>query len=146
DLGPPLDPNDLDGERKSLTNRIPRETDAAQKIWLRVCLMHLDPAAIKANMPLLVKELSNPRLRVTAAEAIGTMGKESKSCLDELRKGINLDNTPENLPFVSMCMWAASQAKGEAKSLLPDIQKWKTHKEEVVRNYAMDAEKRILTP
>jgi HEAT repeat protein len=143
-LGPPLEPADLDGERKSILNRLPRENDPVQKIWLRVCLMRLDPTAIKANMPLIVKELSNPKLRVTAAEAIGVMGKEAKGCLDELKKGVNSEDKPENLPFIVMCMWAASQAKGEAQSMLPDVQKWKAHKEEIVRNYATDAEKRIM--
>ena len=138
-LGPPAEPADLDGERKSLMNRIPGENDPAQKIWLRVLLMRLDPSAIKVNMPLVVKELSNSKLRGTAAEALGMMGKEAKVALADLQKGVNSLYALENLPFVAMCIWALCQLEGDALPALDDIKKWVTHKDPAVKNFAQEA-------
>lgn len=144
-LGAPYDPSDLEGERKSVANRLGggRETDPVQKLWLRVLLMRLDPSTIKANMPILIKELSNPKLRSNAAECLGLLGKEAKVALPELQKGVNLPDVPENLPFVCMCMWSVSQLEGDALPVLEDIKKWLNHKDQTVKNFAQDAVNRI---
>jgi len=145
-LGPPYEPSDLDGVRKSVANRIPRETDAVQKMWLRVLLMRSDwtnTTTIKANMALLVKEMSNPKLRANAAECIGMMGREAKVALAELQSGVNSVDAPENLPFVYMCIWALGQLEGDALPALEDIKKWQNHKDNAIKSAVTEAVKRI---
>jgi len=143
DLGPPAEPADVDGVRKSVANRIPRENDPVQKMWLRVLLMRTDLTTVKANMPLIVKEMSNAKLRTNAAECIGMMGREAKVALPELQSGVNSVDAPENLPFVYMCIWALGQLEGDALPALEDIKKWQNHKDEAIKSAVREAVKRI---
>jgi hypothetical protein len=144
-LGPPRFVEDWDKEKAALVARLAKETVPAQKMWLRVCLMRMDPTMIKPNMPLVTSELNNPKIRVAAAEAIGMMGHEGKVCVKELTAGVKNVEDPENWAFAAMCMWALAQMESDAFPALGDIQKLLKHTNGDLRVYAEYAQKKITT-
>ena len=101
----------------------------ASRIWERI--QGLGAPEPQPEQPAKPKAERNPKGNAKVAKG-------------ELQSGINLPDTPDNLPYIAMCMWAVSQLRADAKDCLPDIQKWKIHKDETLKSYANDAEKRIL--
>src|SRR5207253_371145 len=97
-LGRPGNPTDLEKEKNSIAIRLKDERDPALKIWLSVLQLRLDPVQGKALLPAVAKELSNPKYRVVAAEALGTLGKDAKPYITDLINGVKSDDKPENYP------------------------------------------------
>jgi HEAT repeat protein len=145
-VGPPAMPADWDVERKAVTARIPREPDPVTKLWLRVLLMRLTPSDDKRQrdeqLTAIGRGLDDPRIRTSAAYALGSMGKFASSQIFALRDALK-DGKQEDLAFAAMCLWAIGQMGPDAKGAEAEVRKYTMHNNETIKNYANDALSRI---
>jgi HEAT repeat protein len=138
-LGPPIDAKVSAELQRVLLSRLKAENEKALQIWLRVCLMRLDPSLLtEENITFISKLLKDPKLRIAAAEALGYMGKAVKSRLFDLVEGLKSDK-PEDLPFVAMCLSAIAGMGTDAKPAIPDLERLAAHKDEFIKANAKQA-------
>ena len=143
-LGNPSEPADQESEKRILLERIIKEPDRTLVIWLRLCLMRLDAKLINpANLNPIADALTSTdiRLRSTAAEALGMMGKDANAKAGNLREGLKFatSDKPEDVDFMVKCLWAIGQMGKDADFMINDIKPLTEHKYDIVKAYAKDA-------
>jgi hypothetical protein len=130
--------------RADLDSVLTREKDKSVLLWTRTCILENDPNGVKGNEAMLdavAKVLQPPETtlgKLEACQALGLIGDDAKSKLDDL---LNLINNPKEEPVVvAAAVAAVSTMKSQAKITLPIVDKLKFgHPSEDVRKVAQEA-------
>lgn len=147
-LGPPVAPEDLAKEKEILTKRIVAEPDIVLAMWLRVCLMRLDPVLVtNKNLDPIAANLRNKKhfVRMNAAEALGIMGPAAKTKAGDLREGLlyGKSKEPEEMEFLAKCLQAIGYLGREASFLKAEVQVLANHENETIRMIVKDTIDRL---
>lgn len=147
-LGPPARPEDLEREKQILLQRIVAEPDKVLALWLRVCLIRLEPSLLTPkNIEPIAAALRSTehRVRVNAADALALMGPAAKDRAGDLREGLRYANSdkPEDLEFLAKCLWAIGNMGKEASFLTQEVKPLVNHKDPTIKALAQEAVDRL---
>jgi hypothetical protein len=153
-LGAPLQPEDLDTEKRAIESRLKSETDRMAQVWGRVTLMRLDPVALsESNLMFIARGLreKDSRHRMVSAEALGvvasfvkadspgSLGAVARITVGELMQGLQ----HEDLTFVGMCLWALGCFGPDGGRAADEVQKMTNHTDAGIKIVAKEALDRI---
>lgn len=120
-------------QQAMVLSRLKTENDPKLQIWLRVLLMSVDPKSLnEQNIGIIAKQLKVRKVRITAAEALGFMGKTAKSRVFELMEGLKSDKD-EDVAFLVMCTWALGCMGNDARAAIPELEKLAKHKNAFIK-------------
>ena len=128
--------------RSDLDQILKSEKDKSIVLWTRVCILRNDPAGVTGNpthLDVVAKTLEVPEAqgRLEACQALGLLGEEAKSKLQDLLDVIQ--NDKEEPPVVAAAIMAASTMKSQVKIIQPILQNvTTTHKNADVRKVAQE--------
>jgi hypothetical protein len=172
-LGSPGSLPESDSERKSLMQRIEakgakHEADPAMQLMLRGCILRLDAVLLASTEQMqadeqmkpirsaaitrtgkylddVAKELTNPRLRITAVDVLGIQGKAGLPKINGLLAGLRPEeNKPENYEFMAHCLHAIGNLGPDARLPAEEtIKRLTMHSDPTLKNIAEGVLKKL---
>lgn len=141
-LGPPATGADKTAAIHALQGCF-KDRDKVVMIWARMGQMRMDGNITEAHLTAIAKYLKGNELspRTHASRALGTIGPEAKSRVPDLMAALD-DNEPLVLTWSA---WALGQIGPPAAKALPRLESLKGHKDEGIRQTALEAIERIET-
>jgi len=128
--------------RSDLDQILKTERDKSVILWTRVCILRNDPAGVTGNpihLDAVAKTLEAPEAqgRIEACQALGILGEEAKSKLQDLLDVIQ--NDKEEPLVVAAAILAVAGMKSQVKIIQPILESVKnSHKNADVRKVAQD--------
>lgn len=125
-------PAEVDMERKALEALLV-DHDKNIAIWARVLLAYIDPKYLEpkslTHLTTFLRKDSDPKVRSSAARAIGTLGTKAKGLVPDLYNALG----DKDLDVILSSLSALGMMVGEAPGVLPELESRLTDSEAAVR-------------